>query len=109
MNSGNKIKTFWDVVKRKTGKVQPIYEITSININNTESKNLTSFAVSSLDTFSWLLNIFLSLWVQGNSLLYIEETFQSQFPGRNIVQTIAHETKKIIQFLKFKNLSGYSE
>jgi hypothetical protein len=108
--SDNKIKTTWDIIKQKTGKIHVTEQMPTLVINDEKIKDPEKVA----DVFnSFFLSIAenLNLHQVGKEdpISSLKDAFTYKFHDIKIVQTSEAEIKSTMLSLKSKNSSGSDE
>jgi hypothetical protein len=106
LESNNKVKTVWKIVKKETGKYSTEEVTRSIKINDNAIKNpkplANSFNTYFLTIIERINNDTTTLTTE-DATKYITEAIPKTFPKKNIMPTTVNEIKSIINSLRLKN------
>jgi hypothetical protein len=94
----NQIKTIWNIIKHKTGKLYLTEQIPFLLIKDPEELLMPS--VLFFLTFTENLNLHQE--VRGDAISFLKETFSRKFPHIKTISTTETEIKSIIHSLKAK-------
>jgi hypothetical protein len=116
VNSTNKIKTIWRIVKTETNNNHKNHNIPLININDKLSDNYQTIANEFNRYFANIANGTLTKNSSNNNttnstqfLEYLYKAFNNSFPSISLTPTNTNEIRYIIKKLKTKTSSGYDE
>jgi len=116
LESANRSKTTWNIVKTVTNKRTCTNNKSPILINNITTNNPSSIADAFNTYFSSVAeNLISDLSLKKDTSIVKDHTFYlrlnctQSFPSLRLYNTTTHEINKIIQSLKSKDSHGYDE
>jgi hypothetical protein len=112
LESDNKVKVVWKILKKETGKVSKEDVTPAIKINYNVIKNpkiiAHSFNTYFLTIVERMNNDTITL-TREDTTKFLTEAIPKNFPSINLMPTTANEIRSIIHSLKSKSLCGYDE
>jgi hypothetical protein len=119
LNSNNKMKTTWNVIKTVTSKKVNNEDISLSNIgrdimDNCQviSDSLNNYFLSVANKINYKVKYNTKIGSNNNNrnpLHYLSQSFSNPFPNIKFSNTSTKEIERIINSLKSKNLHGYDE
>lgn len=110
LNSNNKIKTTWNIIKKECGKFRSKEEIYTLVTNNSKTSDTTEIAnIFNKYFLSITDNLNITQNNNNNAIDFLKVSVPTNFPNIQIFPTNPREIITIIKQLKSKNSSGYDE
>jgi hypothetical protein len=115
LNSNNKARTNWNIVKTITNNNNTSSNISSVKINDKLSSDSLTIANAFNVYFSSVAENFHNKFTEENTtsnkdpMCYLYQSFRQPFSKIKLRNTTTYEIEKIIQSLKSKNSYGYDE
>jgi hypothetical protein len=109
MNSHNKIKTTWNIIKSETGR--KMMKSDGFDTGKANLDLFTNYFLTTAEkiTYNICNNTKINTNNIKNPIHYLTQTFQNPFPKIKFNYTSAKEIEKIINSLPSKNSHGYDE
>jgi hypothetical protein len=112
LESNNKVKTVWKIVKKETGKYSTEEMTQSIKINDNATQNpkllANTFNIYFLTIIERMNNDTATLTTE-DATKYLAEEIPKTFPNTHLMPTTVKEIKSIINSLESKNSCRYDE
>jgi hypothetical protein len=112
LESNNKAKAVWKIVKKETGKHSTEEVTPSIKINDNAIQNpkllANTFNIYFLTIIERMNNNTTTLTTE-DATKYLTEAIPKTFPNINLMPTTVNKIKSIINSLESKNSCGYDE
>jgi hypothetical protein len=116
INSKNKLKTTWNIIRTETGKKESKEDIQYLDIKGNTSSNQQIMANKFNDYFLTIVDNIIDSRVSNpgqpthdNHLNYMSQTYKGPLPNIHFSHTSAHEIEEIIKSLEAKHSYGYNE